>query len=103
MNWRLSHRPRLHQQTNSEATYPLVPVLLADPETSLAETHWFQPKELKQWGYDIGLSGKAIQCSDGDGTCKEMADVLKFKAEEPGTNVHVSCCDGRVEAEGDGY
>ena len=93
----------MHQQTNSEATYPLVPVLLADPETSLAETHWFQPKELKQWGYDIGLSGKAIQCSDGDGTCKEMADVLKFKAEEPGTNVHVSCCDGRVEAEGDGY
>ncbi|KAL7410218.1 hypothetical protein BDY24DRAFT_184654 [Mrakia frigida] len=82
ISWRLSHRPRLHQALNSNSSLPLVPVLLANPETSKAETRWFEPRELKEWGYDVSLSGGAMQCDRGDGTCREMAAVLKFAKED---------------------
>ncbi|CDZ97038.1 cap1-related protein [Phaffia rhodozyma] len=76
--WRQSHRARLHKMVNDPSTLKTVPVLLTNADSGEAKTEVFSPTQIREWGYDISLSGKAVQCDQEDGTCADMDQVFKF-------------------------
>lgn len=62
---------RLHKALNDESRLRTLPVLVAKDDGE-AKTKYFAPDDVRQWGYDVKLAGKPVQCDDNDGTCEEM-------------------------------
>ena len=83
LDWRSSHRVRLHHFANSQSDAPnsfLVPDLgqnvewNEDDTTVLGATLEEAPaNEIADFYYDMSLAGAPLQCSDEDGTCNDMS------------------------------
>lgn len=96
LNWRDSHRVRLHHFANNRSSAPtsyfgadvgqkrhrsqlygedaeddeLVGVDLNAPLHTVKET--MNTKIVSSFFFDMKLAGQPIQCSEGDGTCDQM-------------------------------
>lgn len=75
-DWRKSHRIQLHTFANTMDGEALV--IVEDPVTGAISRQNFSRAALNNAYMDIGLVGPPTQCQK-DGTCKEMAEGIKFR------------------------
>lgn len=83
VDWRQSHRWRLHQFANTNSTEEIefiVPNLAG--ELGL-QTETAPADEAAKFFFDMHLTGEPIQCSEEDGTCDDMANEIAWSKFQP--------------------
>lgn len=74
VDWRDSHRIRLHEWANSNASTP-TEVILPVIDESVGYEVTTKPARMLEQRYDVKLAQKPIQCHEDDGTCDELAKL----------------------------